>query len=931
MPIPEFLQPWLNPSREAFLALGSLLGLLLLALLIGAWLLFGRGPRRRRAFQRARRTLQRGAWQEALTLTQTLQSSGRLSAMWQGRLRNLEGECQHTAADQALAEKHYEESQQHYQAAARLLSVDGTELHQRVIEAMLSEVRTQFAAGRSGPDNESIQQLIARVLTLQSPCAEASFWQGMCHLRAGRMELALQSLAQAQQESKPFIDPPLYQGALLLRAGRPQEALRHFSEANKIDSTCPFVTWQLGTAIVAAGGDSGLAARALQRALGPKGLGLWAGSPERAWIEAFPEGRSHVRRLASRHRYVCPVFGGDLNVMIQQGQQALAQAQYRLGNYQEASDLYAKLLQDCPPTVPLLRGLGLSLARLERYDQAYKHLRTALEQEEPKDPFTAGYLALCGALGKPTRPEDKHRNVAWAIRLLNRFDLPGNAEWAYLHSAVFAEARQIGLPAAVEDQLRLCDVLVSVHATDPAAAAAFAHLAGSFPEAVRPEHAYHYGKAAQEHGFRSEHDLALFGQLFRDPPAARGYYQQQHWCLDEVEYTFLERRAALQPGSFPPELGESYPARGEPLLLERSQRLEAANQADAALASAEVLLQLAPRSGPAHDRLAQLHYRRGELDRAASLLAGWQRLEPNDHLPLVRRAVIEQQRANGAEREQAIRQALELTQGKPRAQVAYLGARLALQEVRGEDWRGLASSPISRLLQECLADDPDHVDALWLLAAVRSVSGDREGLAMQARDMDRPEVADPRFHYLAAVCHLAARDYACVLEASRRTLSRVTSANSHPASPLAPLAVEAEYLMGWAYLHLQDFTAAAQALTKTAAAPQSFSGAQARALLGDLCFARGDYEDAIRWWNALDAAQRSAWQLDEPLRATVFLSGLLAYQGGQFEQAAEKFREAGRLGLRERSLGSLMALAYFKAGQRLLFEEEAKHVEQGPI
>ena len=42
-------------------------------------------------------------------------------------------------------------------------------------------------------------------------------------------------------------------------------------------------------------------------------------------------------------------------------------------------------------------------------------------------------------------------------------------------------------------------------------------------------------------------------------------------------------------------------------------------------------------------------------------------------------------------------------------------------------------------------------------------------------------------------------------------------------------------------------------------------------------------------------------------------------QDGRFEDAAAKFREAGKLGLRERSLGPLLTLALFKAGQRLLY------------
>src|SRR5262249_7118980 len=143
----------------------------------------------------------------------------------------------------------------------------------------------------------------------------------------------------------------------------------------------------------------------------------WAAQPDRAWQEAFPETRSYVRRLASRYRFVCPLLGTDLPAIVRNGQLALAQALYRQERFQEAADLYGKLLQDAPPTAVLLRGYGLALARLGQHDQAYKHLRIALDQEEPKDPFTAGYLALCGALGKPTNADDKPKNISWALRL----------------------------------------------------------------------------------------------------------------------------------------------------------------------------------------------------------------------------------------------------------------------------------------------------------------------------------------------------------------------------------------------------------------------------------------------------------------------------------------------------------------------------------
>ena len=148
-------------------------------------------------------------------------------------------------------------------------------------------------------------------------------------------------------------------------------------------------------------------------------------APDRLWVETLPEGRSFIRRLALKYPYQCPVLGSDLTAMLRQGQLALAQVQYRLGNFQECADIYTALLRDRPPSAPLLRGLGLALARLEKYDEAYKHLRTAHAEEDPKQSITAGHLALCAALGKPIQPEDKAKNVAWAVQQLAQFERQG--------------------------------------------------------------------------------------------------------------------------------------------------------------------------------------------------------------------------------------------------------------------------------------------------------------------------------------------------------------------------------------------------------------------------------------------------------------------------------------------------------------------------
>src|SRR5262249_21142265 len=161
-------------------------------------------------------------------------------------------------------------------------------------------------------------------------------------------------------------------GALLLRAGQPAEALRHLSDANRLEPNCPFVSWQLGVALVASNGNAGLAVRALQRALTTRGLPTYVRTPEKAWVDGFPDSvKSFIPRLAKQHRFVCPVMGSDVAAMVGQGFLALSQAQYRVGNFQEAANICDGLLKDSPPSLPVLRGLGLPLARLGRYDEAF--------------------------------------------------------------------------------------------------------------------------------------------------------------------------------------------------------------------------------------------------------------------------------------------------------------------------------------------------------------------------------------------------------------------------------------------------------------------------------------------------------------------------------------------------------------------------------
>jgi tetratricopeptide (TPR) repeat protein len=905
-PLPAVELVWVG------VAVGALT-VLFFAVLVVAFLLH-RPLKRRQIYHRALRLLHDGRCEDALATIRSLKATGRLSELWQGRLQNTEGECERVAGDEALRDQRYEDGLEHYQSAAHLLGSDPAEARTRVVETMLAEIRRQFAAWPKATIAET-DDLISRTLTLDAGSAEAHFWKALCHVREEQWDEAAGELKSSHEiGGKRFLDPPLYLGVLHIRLGHAQEAVRFLSEANRLDSACPMVTWQMGLALLAANGDAGLAVRALQRAVGPRGLGLWVKHADRMWQEAFPEGRSFVRRLAARHRFDCPLLGSDPAPMLRLARIGLAQAYYRQGSFEESAGIYGQLLQEAPPTVPLLRGLGLALTRLERYDQAFKHLRTAFEQEEPKNHLTAGYLALCGALGKPSQEGDKAKNVAWAIRLLARFDGPGDAEWARINGLIFAEARAIQIPVAVEDQVRLCSLLASVDAVDVRAAAAFDQLAATSPDDLRSEHAWLYSQASVQRAWTGSQDLSLLARTVLEAEPARAFFSQRHWDFDAIEYACLERHAAQEPGRFPDALGPDYHPRGESFLLTRSRLQDEAGQKDAAMASAEVLFKLAPASTAVHDRLAQLHYHRGNLDQAADYLSSWHTLEPANPWPLVRRAVIDQQRGQPGRRAQAIEDAIQLTHGAVRASLACLGARLALREARMLNQSHSPDSECARaerLLLEALSQSPDHVEALACLAALRAATGRFEQLTDLAPHMHRPHVQDARFHLLAAACHLAAGNFPAVLDAGSIVVTD------------AALAPEGRFLIGMAHLQNNDFGAAVASFREVTCVPTSASAAEARARLGKIALDRDALDEAITWWIDIEPDKRREWQLEQPLRQLMFLAGIRALNKGDYERAACRLVEARQLGCDDRRLATLLPLALVQAGQQLLFGEAA--------
>ena len=147
-----------------------------LALLAGLWLLLGPGPVRTRTLNRARRALDNGDWQSALTTVVSLHND-HLPPLWQERLRNLNGGARQAAADAALKDKNYEAALEHSLKAASVLGTPEADARAAVVGAMLAEARRQFAGGVGGTD--AVLGLTARILTLQTPCPEALFWKAL--------------------------------------------------------------------------------------------------------------------------------------------------------------------------------------------------------------------------------------------------------------------------------------------------------------------------------------------------------------------------------------------------------------------------------------------------------------------------------------------------------------------------------------------------------------------------------------------------------------------------------------------------------------------------------------------------------------------------------------------------------------------------------
>ena len=586
------------------------------ALLAGLWLILGPRPRRAPGLRRLARALEQGDWQDGPRRCRAAADGAGVAAGGRTGSASVAGEsppARHRRRPQGQAIRRSAATQP--PGRRSLLGRRRGRRARQVIDAHAGR-GAPAVRGRHRTTTDGVLQLLARVFW---PCNRRArrrrSGRACVSIRQGEVEPALAALTSAHEQAGKHVHRP---GLLPRRRAAPAgpaaggPALPRRSQPHRR---------RLSVRHLADGRVAGRVRRRprpgrprLQRALGPRGLPLWRqrrnGPGSRRFPRAAPTSagwpRAPLHLPGPRRRPQRRHPGGAIG---------LAQAHYRQGSFQEAADLYNKLLQDSPPTLVLLRGLGLSLARLQRYDQAYKHLRTALEQEQPKT---------------RSRPPISLFAGRWAGRRSRRTSRRTWLGGSPARPLPAAGQRRVGrhlqrrprrgpvaeVPLSAKGPGAAVQTLAGVQAVDPPAAPPTPTSRSRSPRRSSRFTPGCTSRAASVHGAESERDLDLFARAFRDRRHAEDVLRRAAVELGRRRIHLSERSAARSPAAFPTRSAPDYPPKGEAFLLARSRQEEEAGRKDAALECVEVLLRLAPPSLAGHDRLACLHYRKGDMDRA---------------------------------------------------------------------------------------------------------------------------------------------------------------------------------------------------------------------------------------------------------------------------------------------------------------------------
>ena len=194
---------WLTSWSTFELILVAVGAAILLVAILVLWLLFGRGPRRRRGMRQVDRLLKAGDWTAAVEKIEQVRAIGPLVEPILGRVNSTHAGALNVGAAERLAAKDYETALNYGLQASRVANSSPLEARSLVQNAMLEEARRLFSAttwSETGP----ICEILGRALRVQSPCREASFWLALCALRDGDYASAMRFL----QTSRTGMDPP---------------------------------------------------------------------------------------------------------------------------------------------------------------------------------------------------------------------------------------------------------------------------------------------------------------------------------------------------------------------------------------------------------------------------------------------------------------------------------------------------------------------------------------------------------------------------------------------------------------------------------------------------------------------------------------------------------------------------------------------------
>ncbi|HEX3313626.1 MAG TPA: hypothetical protein VHR72_01990, partial [Gemmataceae bacterium] len=198
----------------------------------------------------------------------------------------------------------------------------------------------------------------------------------------------------------------------------------------------------------------------------------------------------------------------------------------------------------------------------------------------------------------------------------------------------------------------------------------------------------------------------------------------------------------------------------------------------------------------------------------------------------------------------------------------------------------------------------------WL-AAVHWLRDDHAALANLAEACRSVEANDSADAFFLALPFVAAGDWPTVAARARNLATAMT---------LTPAAAEATFLEGLAQSESGDLGAAIATLQRAACLDGSPTTPLAQAVLGSLLFRQGHFGTAAAWWQRLAPERRAAWKLGEVLGNTQLLEALEEFAAGRFESAADRFRQAGKLGCRDRRLGGMLLLSLYSASRQALVD-----------